>query len=347
LEIKTLPKASKSMPGDLADADVALRDAHDPLPDVVLEDVDCPLGCPRADETVLTGRDRLHNLPGEFSVVKCCTCGLLRTNPRPTAASMGFYYPDDYGPYLGTRLQAHASNSASLAKRYLGPVVRRVLDTRDQALPPVSPGRMLEVGCASGAFLHGMAAKGWNVTGIEFSASAASAARELGFPVHVGALESAPDDGSKFDLIVAWMVLEHLHDPIAGLRKLAERSLPGTWLALSTPNVAAAEFRLFKARWYALHLPNHLYHFTPETLAAVLHAGGWAIESVHHQRTIINFLASCMFWFEDHNQPRIAGLFRRMTQGGRFWNLALFPLGWLASLMGQTGRMTVWARRRA
>jgi SAM-dependent methyltransferase len=258
---------------------------------------------------------------------------------------MGLYYPDDYGPYLGTRLQAEDSRSVSLAKRYLGPFVRRVLDTRDQALPPVSPGRMLEVGCASGAFLHAMAAKGWNVTGIEFSASAASAARELGFPVHVGALESAPDDGGKFDLIVAWMVLEHLHDPIEGLRKLAERSLPGTWLAISTPNVAAWEFRLFKDRWYALHLPNHLYHFTPETLSAVLHAGGWAVEAVHHQRTVTNFLASCTYYFEDKEWPRVAGIFRSMTQGGRLRNLALFPLGLLASLMGQTGRMTVWARR--
>jgi SAM-dependent methyltransferase len=206
---------------------------------------------------------------------------------------------------------------------------------------------MLEVGCASGAFLHAMAEKGWSVTGIEFSASAASEARKLGYQVHAGALESAPDDGGKFDLIVAWMVLEHLHNPIEGLGKLAERSLPGTWLVLSTPNVAARAFHLFKASWYDLHLPNHLYHFTPETLAAVLHAGGWDIESVHHQRTITNFFASCTYYFDDKDCPRIANAFRSITQGGRLWNLARFPLGWIASLLGQTGRMTVWARRRA
>ena len=73
-------------------------------PDVVLEDADCPLGCPRSDETVLAGRDRLHGLPGRFQVVRCRSCGLMRTNPRPSPGTIGFYYPEDYHPYRNTRV---------------------------------------------------------------------------------------------------------------------------------------------------------------------------------------------------------------------------------------------------
>ncbi len=314
---------------------------------VALEDVDCPLGCPRKDLSVLTGRDRLHGLPGEYNVVKCCTCGLLRTNPRPQPGSMGFYYPDDYGPYLDTQLRAENGGLAAVLKRYLRPLVRRVLDTKAQALPRLSPGRMLEVGCASGAFLHSMAAKGWEVEGIEFSLSAANEARKLGYTVHAGALENAPDDGHKFDLVVAWMALEHLHDPVKGLRKLADQSMPDAWLALSVPDAAALEFQLFGSRWYALHLPNHLYHYTQETLANVLHAGGWTIDSVHHQRTIANFLGSCAYYFEDSGSPRIASAFRKITHAGPLGKLLQLPVAWIAALLRQSGRMTVWARRQA
>ena len=51
---------------------------------VLLEDVSCPLGCMKNDEIVLTGFDLIHNLPGVFNIVRCCNCGLMRTNPRPT-----------------------------------------------------------------------------------------------------------------------------------------------------------------------------------------------------------------------------------------------------------------------
>ena len=72
---------------------------------IQMEDVPCPFGCPQNDEVVLTGHDLLHNLPGEFTVVKCRSCGLMRTNPRPTQETISFYYPDRYGSYLGTRVQ--------------------------------------------------------------------------------------------------------------------------------------------------------------------------------------------------------------------------------------------------
>lgn len=60
-------------------------------PEVLLENVAaCPLGCPPTDETILVGRDRLYNLPGEFTVVKCRTCGLKRTNPMPDTGNHRF-----------------------------------------------------------------------------------------------------------------------------------------------------------------------------------------------------------------------------------------------------------------
>ena len=309
---------------------------------VVLENVSCPLGCNKGDDTVLIGRDLLHDLPGEFTVIKCRACGLMRTTPRPTPETIGFYYPDNYGPYLGTQVQQveHTSRIGALLKS----LVKRVFNFNTQRLPPLAPGRMLEVGCASGAFLHRMASQGWQVQGIEFSEKAAQAAAQLGYRVHAGPLETAPPPDEPFDLIVGWMVLEHLHDPIGGLQKLREWAKPGAWLVLSVPNSASLEFRLFKNKLYALHLPNHLYHFTPETLGRVLQAGGWALKKVHHQRVLSNLIASTGYVLRDKGYARLGQKFIELPERAGIWNYALYPLAWIFSVFGQTGRMTVWAR---
>lgn len=309
---------------------------------VMLEHVSCcPLGCNKNDEVVLTGRDLLHDLPGEFTVVKCRVCGLMRTTPRPTPETIGFYYPDDYGPYLST--QVNQAKSARI-KELLKPLVERIFNFNTQRLPPLAPGRMLEVGCASGAFLHRMANQGWQVQGIEFSEKAAQAAAQLGYRVHAGPLETAPPPAEPFDLIVGWMVLEHLHDPVGGLRKLREWAKPGAWLVLSVPNAASLEFRLFKEKWYALQVPTHLHHFTPKALGRALQASGWTLEKVHHQRVLSNLIASAGYVLRDNGYAKLGQKLIEFPERGGRWVYPLYPAGWLCSVFGQTGRMTVWAR---
>jgi 2-polyprenyl-3-methyl-5-hydroxy-6-metoxy-1,4-benzoquinol methylase len=309
---------------------------------IILEDVDCLLGCKTNDEFILSGSDLLHNLPGNFTVVKCCTCGVIRTNPRPTRDSIGFFYPDDYGPYLGTQvLQAKPIFGF---KKILKPLVKLIVKSNSMKLPKLKPGRMLEIGCASGSFLHKMAGQGWCVQGIEFSAKAAKAAAKLGYPVHAGSLEAAPSPNDPFDLIVGWMVLEHLHDPIGGLMKLRDWAKPDAWLVLSIPNAGSLEFRVFKDKWYSLHLPNHLYHFSPITLGKILSASGWKLEKIHHQRTLSNLIASTGYVLRGKGYDKLGQKLIDFPKKGGWMVYSLYPLAWLFSVFGQTGRMTIWAR---
>jgi 2-polyprenyl-3-methyl-5-hydroxy-6-metoxy-1,4-benzoquinol methylase len=314
-----------------------------PAETVILEDVDCPLRCKRADRPVLSGHDLLHDSPGEFTVVQCCSCGLMRTNPRPTAATIGAFYPDNYGPYLSTQV-GHAPPAAPPRRKRLPAALRRAMDPNTERLPAMAPGRLLEIGCASGGFLHRMADQGWQVQGIEYSATAAQAARSAGYRVHTGPLETAPPPDEPFDLIVGWMVLEHLHDPVGSLRKLRAWAKPGAWLVLSVPNAKSLEFQLFKERWYALQLPTHLHHFTPETLGKVLRAGGWSVETVFHQRVLGNLVASTGYVMRDRGFPALGRKLIEFPERAGRLNQFLHPLACLLALFGQTGRMTVWAR---
>lgn len=316
---------------------------------VELEQADCPLGCPRDDVPVLVGRDRLQGLPGEFPIVRCRGCGVLRTDPRPTPGSIGFYYPADYGSYEGTRV-APAISSASSARpawrRALSALVRRMTNARAEEIPPIPPGRMLEVGCASGSFLDRMARRGWQVEGIEFADAPAEQARRAGYRVHTGPVETAPDPVEPFDLVVGWMVLEHLHDPVAALKKLRQWTRPGGWLVVSVPDSASYELALFGDAWYSLHLPNHLWHPSRRTLVKVLARAGWKVSRVVYQRDIRNLVGSLGYALSDRGRfPRLAKWMSEFPERGGRIQYLLHPLAFLLAKVRQTGRITVWARR--
>lgn len=313
---------------------------------VALETVKCPLGCQGGDSYVLTGRDLLHDLPGRFDVLRCRGCGLMRTSPRPTADSIGAYYPADYGPYKGTRVESLRQDATSIKARLVA-LAKKVFDTKAHALPPAPVGRMLEIGCASGSFLHEMAAKGWQVEGIEFSPEAAASARALGHKVETGAVESIEKPPATYDLIVGWMVLEHLHEPLASLTKLQGWAKPGAWLALSVPDAGALEFKVFRHRWYALQLPTHLFHFDRDSIERVLDRSGWEFVSVHRHRSVSNLVASAGYWVRD-NVSRHVGekLIRYPEAAGRVGALLTFLPALVLGALGQTGRMTIWARRK-
>lgn len=310
--------------------------------DVELEDVACPIGCPRADDIVVQASDRLHSGPGIFTVVRCKNCGLMRTTPRPVQSAMSAYYPDDYAPYRPANPTV-ATNRRRKSRAWH--CVQQVVDSRAQWVPELPPGNLLEFGCAGGAYLSRMRAAGWNVTGVDIGTTATDRARAAGLSVHTGHLETMPDNGERFDLVVGWMALEHLHDPIAALRLLHERTRSDGWLVVSVPDAGALEFRLLGPRWYSLHLPAHLFHFTPETLRATLRRGGWQMERVIYQRSAMNLAGSLGHLITDLGFERIGHRLVRAVGRSQLLGYLLLPLGIMLGLLRQSGRITVWASR--
>jgi len=317
------------------------------IPSITLEDADCPVGCPRGDDPVLVGRDRLHDLPGEFSVVRCRTCGLMRTNPRPTAEAIGFYYPQEYAAYhVNYSVPKAGRIKPDTAGRRLLARLRRAVGLENPKLLPLSPpGRLLELGAANGKYLAHAIGKGWQVRGIEFSPDAVQHARSKGLDVYCGTVESAPVPAEPYDLIVGWMVFEHLHDPCAGFRKLHDFVRPDGWLALSVPDAGSYEFRAFGPRWYALQVPGHMSHFTPATLGTVLDRSGWTLRHIIWHPNPDNTLQSLRYWALDNGHPRLAQWLLDVIKGRRarlLYRLAGRILAWTH----QSGRMTVWASRK-
>lgn len=279
-------------------------------------------------------------------MVRCRSCGLLRTNPRPTADSIAFYYPAEYRPHRGNRVPQGETVRPPWRSK-LAALVWRIFESNAERLPPIAPGRMIEIGCGSGGFLRRMERRGWQAEGIEFSPSAGAEAQRAGLSVQIGPVEAASPPSEPSDLIVGWMVLEHLHDPVETLRTIRGWTRPGGWLVASVPNSACWEFRAFGEFWYALHLPNHLWHPAPESLRRVLEAGGWRMERLFYHRDVKNVIGSAGHWLTERRilRPLARWMVEYAGREGRIWHFLLHPIGRLAAVLRQTGRMTVWARR--
>lgn len=304
---------------------------------VRLEDRACPNGCVCDDALVLETEDRLNGIPGRFSVVRCNGCHLLRTNPRPTAATIHAYYPTTYGPY-------HTGDeSTALPTSWLRRGLRTFLEFDAKALPPIRPGRLLEVGCASGSFLDAQRLAGWTVEGIEFNESAVERARARDLYVQNATVETARAPESRVDVVAAWMVLEHLHEPIHALRRIREWVKSDGWLVASVPDTSSFFFSAFRTRSYDLQVPTHLYHFTPRTLGTLMSRAGWRIVRVRWQRNPNTLLMSVEYLASDNGWGRTLAFTRWLRTAPRAGKLRAC-LALLLGVARQSGRMEIWAR---
>ena len=225
------------------------------------ETVSCAL-CGRSDAPEwLRGRDVEFNGRTFFTLVKCRGCGLVFQSPRPTRSAMPVYYPKAYythAPIPPRRLARTYAHALRLAQTY----GRR--------------GPLLDVGAGDGAFLAALAAAGWpDCEGLEPDEAARRVAvTRRGLRVAPGAFPDTRPPRSAYPTITMLETLEHLHAPLAALASARDSLEPGGRLILTTPNIAALEFRLLGARSVSLQLPRHLYFFDAATIEHALVQAG-------------------------------------------------------------------------
>ena len=250
-----------------------------------METIPCVLcGSSDADPVCATG-DRLRAAEGRlapaspgpaatFTLVRCRGCGLVYLDPRPTAAEIGGFYPDDYHTAHGTAGPVQRLEDA-WRRRQFAEVARWLAELRP------GRGRLLDIGCGSGELLEALRDDGWRVSGVEPSARSAEIARtQRGLDVQTAAFDDASLPESSYDVVVFAAALEHLHDPVAALTRARRLLTPGGLVAvLFLPLIDAPQARLFGPRWIGLDLPRHLYQFGTHSFAAAADAAGLRVVS--------------------------------------------------------------------
>ncbi len=226
----------------------------------------CPVCGSKELRQVLSATD--HTVSHEkYSILECGVCTLRFTQDVPSAATIAPYYKSEN--YI-----SHTNTSKGLINR-LYHYVRGITLTRKRRLLQKATGRkqgrMLDLGSGTGAFVGEMSSHGWNATGLEPDESARAVALN-DYKVVLEDIDQFYSLEPGFDAITMWHVLEHVHDLHAYIAQLRKLLTTKGRLFIAVPNYTAIDASVFKENWAAYDVPRHLYHFSPQSMKALVEA---------------------------------------------------------------------------
>lgn len=257
----------------------------------------CPLCESQATPYLSDTSDLHYGIPGRWHYQRCEDCAVVFLNPAPTAAFLAGAYDDSYYSY----------QDFDAPKRWQV-VLRRLLGynlgvTGDPVFP--RPGRVLDIGCGSGQFLHRMKEAGWETHGVELSARAA----EIGNTRHqlniqAGTVASADLKNGYFDYVRLNHSFEHLLDPVETLARIRHVLADDGRLFIGVPNVDSPQARVFGGHWWNLGPPVHPFNYSRRTLSRLLEEQGFEMVSFRTNSSFAGILGSLQMLLNDRKGVR-------------------------------------------
>jgi 2-polyprenyl-3-methyl-5-hydroxy-6-metoxy-1,4-benzoquinol methylase len=219
-------------------------------------------------------------------VVQCRKCQLVFVNPRPEESLMIGGYSDAEDPLFAQQ------NDQRIKTFYksLGSVLKKLNYSAKGK-------KVLDVGCAGGAFLVAARERGFDARGIEPARwMAAYGRRTYNVDIRDGILEPGIYPEQSFDMITLWDVLEHLPKPHETLSLIHSLLKPDGILLVNYPDIGSWAARLLGEKW-PFWLSVHLLYYTRPTVDAQLKRAQFAPQ-----------------WYEPYWQTLPAGyVFERAT----------------------------------
>ena len=144
--------------------------------------------------------------------------------------------------------------------------------------------RCLDVGCSYGGFLDTLvSSRGCSGHGIDLDAGAIQqSVKRESLTFEVSAIESLDAVPNSYDWVIFWESLEHHANPTEALAHAYRLLKPGGYCCVEVPNFDGFWRFIFGRYWLPLLMPQHLFHFTKDTLDRVGKAAGFCIRP-HHQ----------------------------------------------------------------
>ena len=206
--------------------------------------------------------DRIH-----YRIVKCLTCGLVRSDPVTDIKKLNKLYEKSIFTY--------DSEVENLKKTYLdavNPILRR--------LPKKA--RILEIGCGNGFLLDAIYSHGFkNVLGIEPSLDAKNKASSKIKPlIKTGIFDSKSFKKLKFDFIFMFQTLDHIPDPNSFMKNIRSSLKNDGYFLAFNHNVSSLSAWLLGEKSPIIDI-EHTFLYDHNSIKSLFEKHGLRIERIY------------------------------------------------------------------
>lgn len=229
-----------------------------------LEKVGCPV-CDSAPCTVW-----MRDKPGT-QYVRCLGCSTVYASPRTSRANRYSSLAETFSASPETFVYAEGR--------------RKSLQAEAAIIQRIKPhGKLLDIGCCTGAIFEFFGEEHWQRHGVELSPSAAAHAQKTyGAQVHNGTLHTAHFPAHSFDVITLIDMFYYIDDPRAELLEILRLIRPDGVLAIE---LTGQSYMLTRSRGIPCFILNgtwkrlssessYLYWYTPKSLGRLLKKYGF------------------------------------------------------------------------
>jgi SAM-dependent methyltransferase len=228
------------------------------------------VGCPACDARRVECFKQWR-LPGKQArTYGCLDCGLLFVHPQPSQDLLDEYYAPG-GGWQESRTEKSSSSPQTRTKG-AAPALFAALDDYLAVSVPPAGSSVFDFGCGPGTWLNSFQDRGWDTWGLEPSSGDAF--------VRHRRLETIPSE-PRFDLVLAYHVLEHLPRPLDTMRELAACLRPDGHFFVSVPRIDT--LGIHQQVDYCLHPRHHIVGFTEACLRGLLARAGFNVVATFHE----------------------------------------------------------------
>lgn len=227
----------------------------------------------------LCGADRQRRLAEHNGrlLVKCQQCNVRYLFPQPDAQEVSLHFQEQDAldeEHLKRKFEVNR-------ERVLSRVAQHIQHTR-------SGGAILDVGCATGLFLHRFFPRGeWESWGVDLSPNAVRSASEKGIQVHRGTVRSAQFAPNTFDVVTVLDAFYYFPQPeveLAEFRRILKNDgMVVLELPLATARIwrrSAVMARVDRGARPLLQSSDHLFYFTPKSISTLMSKCGFRVTAV-------------------------------------------------------------------
>lgn len=223
-----------------------------------------------------------YNVVNGYIINKCNKCELLITQvseaQRKTELIKQYdvRYVQSYKKSLQKFYKRYEMH-ASLIKKY------------------VLSGSLLDIGCGTGYFLQFLKKRysKLKIYGVEPNRILRKiASQNTGEVVRNGTLSTLPFDNEYFDIVTCWDVLEHDFQLKTNIREIRRVIKSDGYLLIQAPNYQSAMAYITGVKWDWWSPPDHVLHFSSQTLAKILKDNGFRIVYKRTYEDQVDFLSN-------------------------------------------------------